>query len=154
MLKYTDLKDGDYVWVVYNINWDKDIPSQYIYAPTEYKLQKCLIIENNINVARQREIGDRYDSYTVTDYENWISINFNGLTYSRYYTDHYNDYKHMPMSAGYSDHGPWIEVFSDYEYAKEYLIDKCNNEISELKENIKKKQEEIDLLEKSLKQVE
>lgn len=155
MNKYRDLKDGDYIWVVYNGNWDKDIPSQYKYAPSDYRLEKCVINYNNLNEPRTIDHSTAWeDPCPHTVYEHRISINFHGMNYSRFYTDHYDEYEHMPMSPEYNNHGPWIEVFSCYELAKEYLTLKCNHEIENLKNEIKDKQERIDILENSLKQVE
>ena len=154
MIKYRDLKEGDDIWVIYDLNWDKNIPSQYKYAPSNYKLEKCKVNFNKLDEPRtidQSSGWEEPDSYTV--YEHKISINFHAMNYSRFYTDHYDAYKHMPMSPEYNDYGPWIEVFSDYELAKEYLINKCTLEIEKLQNSIKDKQEEINLLENSLKQV-
>ena len=155
MIKYRDLKKGDYIWVVYNKNWEKDIPSQYKYAPSDYQLEKCIVNFNNLNEPRTIDHSSPWEeSDPHTFYEHRISINFHGINYSRFYTDHYDEYKHMPMSPEYNDHGPWIEVFPNYEWAKEYLIARCNHEINGLKQNIAKEQEKIDILENSLKQVE
>lgn len=155
MIKYRDLKKGDYIWVVYNKNWEKNIPSQYIYAPSDYQLEKCIVNFNNLNESRTIDHSapwEEPDPFTI--YEHRISINFHGMNYSRFYTDHYDEYEHMPMSPEYNDHGPWIEVFPYYELAKEYLTLQCNHEIEILKNEITDKQERIDILEKSLKQVE
>ena len=154
MKKYRDIKEGDYIWVVYNGNWDKNIPSQYKYAPSDYKLEKCYVNFNNLNEPRTIDYSSPWEEPDPhTFYEHRISINFHDMNYSRFYTDHYDEYEHMPMSPNFSDNGPWIEVFSCYELAKEYLIAKCNKEIEGLKEKIKKSQEKIDILENSLKQV-
>ena len=155
MNKYRDLKEGDYIWVVYNGNWDKNIPSQYKYAPSDYKLEKCYVNFNNLNEPRTIDHSSPWEEPDPhTFYEHRISINFHGMNYSRFYTDHYDEYEHMSMSPEYNDHGPWIEVFSCYELAKEYLVFRCNHELEMLKNEIKDKQERINILENSLKQVE
>jgi len=155
MIKYRDLKEGDDIWVIYNSNWDKNIPSQYKYAPSDYKLEKCKVNFNKLDEPRTIDQSSGWeDPNPYIIYENSISINFHGMNYFRFYTDHYDAYKHMPISPEYNDHGPWIEVFSDYELAKEYLVARCTSEIERLQNSIKEKQEEINLLENSLKQVE
>ena len=154
MSKFTDLKADEYIWVVYNLNWDKDNPSQCEFYPTEYKLDKYLILENNINVVRKRDVSDRYETPEyVIDYENWIKVNINGKIYSRFYTNNYNEYQHMPIHCEYGDNGPWVELFPDYDSAKEYLKIKCDNEIESCKKNIEKENYKIELLEKSLRQI-
>lgn len=155
MIKYRDLKDNDYVWVIYDANWDKSIPSQYKYAPSDYTVEKCLIVKNNLNVPRTIDHSTPWEEpHPFTVYEHWISIRFKDMIYSRYYTDNYDEYKHMIITPEVNVNGPTIEVFSNYEYAKEYLINMCQKEINNLRNIINEKQEEINLLEKSLKQVE
>ena len=154
MSNFTDLKADEYIWVVYDLNWDKNNPSKFEYYPSEYKLDKYLILENNINVARERDISDRYEKPEyVIDYENWIKVNINGKIYSRFYTNHYNEYQHMPIHCEYTDNGPWVELFPDYESAKEYLIEKCNSGIEASNKIIEKENYQIELLKKSLEQI-
>lgn len=153
MNNFTDLKEGDYIWAVYNLNWDKDIPSEYKFYPAEYKLDKYLIIKN-LSVTRERDVSDFWEepSY-VTEHEYWIEINVNGKKYQRYYTYHYNEYGHMPMHCEYNDNGPWIEFFPNYEIAKEYLIERCTKDIDYCNKQIEKENLKISLLKKSLEQI-
>ena len=154
MIKYRDLKKGDYIWVIYDKNWEKNIPSEYKYAPSDYQLEKCIVNFNNLNESRTIDDSSPWEEPNPHTFcEHRISINFHSMNYSRFYTDHYDEYEHMPISPEYNDHGPWIEVFPNYEWAKEYLIAKCNHEINNLKQNIAEEQEKINILENSLKQV-
>ena len=96
MIKYRDLKKGDYIWVVYNRNWEKNIPSQYIYAPSDYQLEKCIVNFNNLNESRTIDYSapwEEPDPHTFCEHR--ISINFHGMNYSRFYTDHYDKFEHI-----------------------------------------------------------
>lgn len=155
MKLFTELKNNDDVWVIYNNNWDKNIPSKFIYAPSDYKLEKCVVNENKLNIPRTYDYSNRYEEYnSFIVHEHWLSITFHDMIYSRYYTNDYNKYKHLTISCEYNYNGPRIEVFPNYEWAKEYLVNICNHEINSIKENIKKERIKINLLKKSLKQVE
>lgn len=154
MANFTDLKEGGYIWAIYNINWDKDKPSQCEFYPQEYKLEKYPIVKHELNVPRQYDISDRYEEPCYrTDYENYLEVIVEGKKYSRYYTNHYNEYRHMSMSCEYSDNGPWVEFFPDYETAKEYLITRCTKDIEYCNKQIEKENLKINLLKKSLEQI-
>lgn len=153
MKKISDLKSGDYVWGIHNINWDKKDDSEiYQLYPTEYQLQKYVILKNNLNVQRQYDVSDRYEEpQYITTYENYIEIHFHNFVYSRYYG---NDYKQLTISAPLNNHGPYVDFFANYEDAKEYLIFMCNKGIKSCEEIIKKEQYKKNLYIKSLKQIE
>lgn len=155
MKKFTELKQGDYVWGVHDINWDKNKPSEYKNYPSEYQLQKYVVLKNKLNVPIKRDISDRYESPEyVIDYENYIEIHFHNMVYSRYYTNHYDEYQHMSMHCNYNDNGLWIEIFPDYDTAAKYLKDICQKGIDGCNTRIEEENNKKQLYEKSLKQIE
>lgn len=154
MKKFTELKQGDYIWGVHDINWNNKLLEHKPYSP-EYQLQKYVILQNKLNIPRKRDISDRYepDKYVI-DYENYIEIHFHNIVYSRYYTNHYDEYQHMPIHCDYDNNGQWIEIFPNYETAVKYLKDICQKGIDGCNTRIEQENYKKQLYEKSLKQIE
>lgn len=154
MKKFSELKNDEFVWVVYDKNWDKHQPSSYIYYPSEYVLEKCNIIKNDLNVAIQVDRGDRWEEDLVTILQNYLSINFHDIEYRRDYSELYNNKGQMSCNPSkYGEHGPWIEIFTEEENAKEYIKAICERDIKNLDEKIEDCNKRKELLFKSLENI-
>lgn len=152
---FSDLKQNDYVWVVYDENYES-----YSYSKNQDDyIQKYIVKPIKIleNCAKDRKI-DNSDFYDYEDkyiiyHEHYIKLIINELQYSRYYDDFYDKRGQMPMTPDFYGHGPDIEVFSNEKDAKEYLNYLYNRDIETLKKSIEKKQIKLSILETSFNKI-
>ena len=145
--KFTCLKPGDTIWVVYNENykeWDYTNP----YNVKEV-LRSATVLQNK-KITVERSSSDRYDDTTWTEVENYIEIETGLQKYSRNYDDFYDNKTKMTMTPSIWTNGPTLEVFVNKEDAIEYLESICQNRIDGLKEEIANRQKQIELCEKSI----
>jgi len=147
---FSDLKQNDYIWVVYNENYEpySYLKNQDDYIP-KYIIKPVKIIDNHPE-DRRFDISDFYSrnaEYRIS-HEYHIKINVVNIEYSRYYDEFYNKRGQMPMAPNFYDHGPDIEVFSNEKDAKEYLNYLYNRDIEILKNSIEKKQNKFNILQK------
>lgn len=144
-IKFSNLEQGDNIFVVYNINEHNDKYSEYL-------LEEIPILENKY-VTRTICSGDRYsdEEYAIT--ENFISVDFHGIHYERYYDNFYDERAQMLICPPFLNNGPQIEVFVKKKDAVKYLTEFCERQIKALNNKIEKTKEEIKLLEKSIQNI-
>lgn len=150
MTKFSDLIEGSYIWVVWNLNWDKSKPSEYKFYPSEFEIRKSLVLKNQLNVPETYDRGDRWESNIVTISTNYLTIFFNNIEYRRSYDEFYNDKGQMTFTPPYNKWGPHIEVFTEEQDAKDYVIARCEHRMKGIEEQIKELEFEKSLLEKSI----
>lgn len=152
---FSDLKQNDYVWVVYDENYES-----YSYSKNQDDyIQKYIVKPIKIleNYAKDRKI-DNSDFYDYEDkyiiyHEHYIKLIINELQYSRYYDDFYDKRGQMLMTPDFYNPGPDIEVFLNEKDAKEYLNYLYNRDIEILKKSIEKKQIKLSILETSFNKI-
>jgi len=145
MNKFSSLKAGSYVYVVHDLNWNN--PYDY---PSEYELTKCLVISNEVGKLEEYDIGDRWESDIVTRSVNYITILFKNIEYRRDYDDFYDNLRNITMTPPYDKNGPYIQVFVDEDYAKQYIKETCESNMKLINEKIEKLNFAKGLLEKSI----
>ena len=150
MIKFSNLIEGSYIWVVWNLNWDKSNPSKYKYYPSEFEIRKSLVLKNQLNVPETHDLGDRWESDIVTIPTNYLTIFFNNIEYRRSYDGFYDDKGQMTFTPPYNKIGPTIEVFTEEQNAKDYVIARCESRIKGIEEKMKELEFEKSLLEKSI----
>lgn len=134
-MKFSDLQIGDIVWVVYNRNYHQEG------LPEEYIIEYCTVKDNHIELRELTSVHEYDDTHYKKEY--FISIEFNGKIYSRYYDDFYNENCQMTITGDKLCNDPLLEIFVSKEEAKKYLTLFCNNQIIFLKEKIEQLQNKV-----------
>ena len=139
-MKFSDLKIGDEIWVVYNSNWYNENLSE------EYIIESYFIKDNHLEI---RELSSLH-KYSLYGYDNpqykkeyFISFNFKDQIYSRYYDDFYDESGQMTMTPQQLCNAPILEIFISKNDAKKYLTLFCNKQIIYFKEEIEKLQNKV-----------
>lgn len=146
-MKFSDLKVGDEIWVVYNKNWyNENLPEEYI-------IESYIIKDNHSEI---RELSSLRE-YFLYGYDNpqykkeyFISFDFNNQIYSRYYDDFYNEKCQMTMTPKQLCNAPILEIFISKNEAKKYLTLFCNNQIIYFKKKIEQLQDKVIYLNMSI----
>lgn len=150
MIKFSNLIEGSYIWVVWNLNWDKSVPLEYKYYPSEFEIRKSLVLKNQLNVPEEHDRGDRWESDIVIIPTNYLTIFFNNIEYKRSYDGFYDDKGQMTFTPPYNKIGPNIEVFTEEQDAKDYVTARCERRMKGIEEQIKELEFEKSLLKKSI----
>ena len=145
--KFTCLKPGDTIWVVYNEN-HKECNCVNPYNIKEV-LRSATVLQNK-KITVERISMDRDDDTTWTEVTNHIEIETGLSKYNRNYDDYYDKKSKMTITPEIWPNGPTLEVFVNKEYAIEYLEKICKNRIEEFKEKIINCQKQIELCEQSI----
>ena len=150
MKRFKDFKKGETLWCFYNENYKEDLDKFH----AKYSILP-ITIESNKEIIRERTSGCWWeDSINIIEKNNHIKFKFLNFDYERYYDNYYDDLNQMPITSNSWQNGPILELFINKNDAEKYLYDFCKKRIKQLSDDIKLKENQINLLKESIKEYE
>lgn len=146
---FEQFAEGEKLYVVYNKEENKDLPDKWT-------LTHATILKN-YHYDHTEDVRDRYDyePVYVTYHEYRIKFIVNGIhntVFERKYSESYNKSGHMNCCPEglYRERDIWVDVFTEYEDAKAYLLEICNDRAAREEKTIKAHQAQLDEYRKSI----
>lgn len=148
-VKFSCLKPGDKVWLVYNMNY-KEWNCYHPYNKKEI-LEYATVLTNKRDIIEHCSL-DYYSETVYKKEEIFIEIETQfGLIYKRNYDEKfYDDLGKMTITPDIYSNGPCIDIFANKEDAINYIEKTSNDNIERLKSEIKEREEQIKLYEQSI----